>query len=173
MLMLTLHWWIWDALKPGLHSSSSCSLFRLASILSSSSSWCNCKLSSKWELRSLESTFVSSSSFCYQKVIVSCFPSNLNVKVAMTKIKSVTEEFDATRNVVEIKANKRSTLWTLMPLKVMLNPQRNCLVTMVHDTNLFCFLQSARMPSIAVELHQWQSINQGCSESTQLVIFLW
>lgn len=35
----TLHWRIWDALRPGaLHSSSSCSLFRLASIRSSSSS---------------------------------------------------------------------------------------------------------------------------------------
>lgn len=50
-LMLTLHWWIWDALKPeALHSSSSCSLFRLASIRSSSSS-------SPWTRRLLSPAF--------------------------------------------------------------------------------------------------------------------
>lgn len=68
MLMLTLHWRIWDVLRPeALRSSSSCSLFRLASIRSSSSSSpCTCRLPSECKLWSLESTGFSvlfSSSF--------------------------------------------------------------------------------------------------------------
>lgn len=61
----TLHWRIWEALRPGaLHSSSSCSLFRLASIRSSSSSSPSpriLRLLSRWSFQPpLESTGPSS-----------------------------------------------------------------------------------------------------------------